>query len=109
MKTIGRILIILLAVAVVSGATVLVVNATGLGSSPNLPGREGGFDRPAFIPGEEAEGFERGEEEAARFGFSRSLLMLVPLAIIVVLFLRIERLFDTRRRRKLAKVKVQNE
>ncbi|MEW5829107.1 MAG: hypothetical protein AB1846_09485 [Chloroflexota bacterium] len=109
MKTIGRIFIILLAVAVVSGVTVLIVDATGAGSSPTLPGREAGFDRPGFVPGEGAEGFERGERGVARFGLNRSLMMLIPLTVIVVVFLGIERLLDILRRRRLAKAKVQNE
>jgi hypothetical protein len=115
MKIIGRILIILLAVAIVSGATVLIVNATGYGSRPNLTGREVGFDRPEFVPGDRPEGFEgsfrpeRDEREGGRFGLNRSLMLLIPLTIIVVLFLGIERLFDSLRRRRLAKAKAQNE
>jgi len=109
MKIIGRIAIILLAVAIVSGATVLIVNATGAGSSPNLSGREVRFDRLAFVPGEGAEGFERGEQGVARFGLNRSLVMLIPLTIIVVVFLGIERLFEMLRKRRLTKAKAQNE
>lgn len=112
MKTIGRILIILLAVTIVSGTTLLIVNATGIGSRPNLPGREDGFDRPEFVPGDRPEGFEggfrpeRGEREGgSRFGLNRSLMMLIPLTLIVVVFLGIERLFDTLRRRRLTKIR----
>ncbi|GEM_PF-5533918 len=108
MKTLGRILIILLAVAIVSGATILIVNATGAGSSPTLPGRDGGFARPGFIPAEGPDGFEGGEREGGRFGLNRSLMLLVPLTIIVAVVLGFERLLEFLRVRRLARAKAQS-
>ncbi len=103
MKTLGRILIILLAFTVFSALMIVGVNASGMSSSsfPGegrefRPGGDGqGFPPPGFQPGADGPGFrpERGGERGGEgggvtgllFGAIKNTLVIALLVVAIVL------------------------
>jgi hypothetical protein len=115
MKLIGRILIILLAVALVAGVSYVIVNATNAGQ-PGAFGREGfrpngDFNGQGFNLGQrpggfgERDGFRGGRgERGGIFNVGNLLRTLLPIALIVTVFVLGERLVEKLRMRRLTKV-----
>ena len=114
MKLIGRILIILLAVAVVAGVSYVIVNATSAGQSGSF-GREGvrpngDFNGQGFNFGQrsggfgERDGFRGGRgERGGSFNIGSLLRTLLPITLIVTVFVLGERLIEKLRLRRMAK------
>ena len=114
MKLIGRMLIILLAVAIVAGVSYAIVNA----SSPGQPGSfgsegfrpNGDINGPGFNLGQrpggfgERDGFRGGRgEQGGIFDIGSLLRTLLPIALIVTVFVLGERLIEKLRLRRMAK------
>lgn len=121
MKIIGRIFIILLAVAIVAGISYVIVNATSTGQSGAF-GREGfrpegGSNGQGFNPGQGPGGFgerngfrpERDGRGGGIFSITSLLRTLVPISLIVAVFVLGERLIEKLRVRKITRASAQNE
>ncbi len=106
MKIIGRILIILAAALVVVGITMAIGNS--LGAALAAPARPDGlqFQQPpeggeAFVPGQRPDGnFEEREEgRGFSFGWVKNIIVI---ALIVIVFLAGERVWNIIRRQKIS-------
>lgn len=83
MRTLGRILIIVLALTMVMGMIYVAVNAT----TSNLPARNTRFergDRPEFPEGERGERSERGGFGLVFGAIKNTILVAIIVALIVV-------------------------
>lgn len=115
MKLIGRMSMILLAVAIVAGVSYVVVNATSAGQSGAF-GREsfrsnGDFNGQGVNPGQrsggfgERDGFRGGRgERGGIFDIGNLLRTLLPITLIVTVFVLGERLVEKLRLHRLTKV-----
>ena len=110
MKTIGRILIILLAASVViGGAWALTLNGANAQLAPGEAGfrQNGNFDGQGFAPGQRPEGFREGGFDGGRrggflpFGWIRNIGLI---AVIVAVVVFVEYLMDRRRIKRITKV-----
>jgi len=121
MKTIGRILIILMVAGAIVGLTLLVVNVSGMQASQPFARGEGssfdGFSSEAgqanLGPGQFTPGFERGElrpdgERGTRGVFSpaETLKNIAIVAVIVAIFAAVERLLKVIRGKRFAQAPV---
>lgn len=103
MKTIGRILIILVAALVVVGITMAIGNTSGAAqaASPRPDGQQfqpGGAD---FLPSQRPDGNFEGRErgEGFSFGWIKNILVI---AVIVIVFLAAERLWNILHRQRFS-------
>lgn len=114
MKIIGRILIILLAAALVVGAAwALTRNGANAQFAPGGPGEtrfrpDGDFNGEGFVPGPRPEGLREGGFDRDRhgsglipFGWIKNVVLI---AIIVAVVVFVEFVMDRRRMKRFAKV-----
>lgn len=113
MKTIGRIIIILAAALVVVGATLAITNSVGASQSTGrFP--DGEHIRPTggdgnFAPGRRPEGGLNRERDGGGFSFGSLLGRFGMVAVIVLIFLVIERMAGGLRKKSPLPVRVQKE
>jgi hypothetical protein len=103
MKTLGRILIILVATALVSGAMYMIFNGAGTGTNSGFERQEGRFQSGGNLPNGirpdfEGERMERGESGEHGVGnWSGMLGHLSVIALITTVVVLLQRLFKPRK------------
>ena len=106
MKTLGRILIILVVTALVAGALYLIVNANGTGTASDFPQRGEQFASSSdFEAGARSE-FEGGRPERGEGGGGWAFGLIKNLGIIAVLVTILILPKGLAKRKRLAAVKV---
>jgi uncharacterized membrane protein len=111
MKTIGRIIIILVAALVVVGVTLAITNSAGASQST---GRFSGGEHIRsnngnFVPGRHPEGGFDREHGGGGSVFGSLLMRFVMVSIIVLIFLVIERIAGRIRKKSMIPVPIKEE
>jgi hypothetical protein len=101
MKTLGRIIIILVATALVAGAIYMIVNAAGTGTASGFEPQGGQFQPGGNLPNGTRPDFEGGRMERGERGEGGSWIgvfgNLGVIALIVAVIVVLQKLFKPKR------------